>query len=498
MEISFNYIAGASVDIRDKDDPYSLKEYTVEFIDDNSGVVIFQTKIKSNHWAKTSRAWYTKWRIKVYDEDNELIKENLLNLRNKIVRINLESRALGDTIGCMPYVEEFRKIHGCHVQCATFHNNLFEDVYNDIHFLKPGVNSVCDASYNVTIFESDRNDDGKNMGNLNPNDPYKIPVQRIITDILGLEYKELKSKVNVTYREKVRYIKEKYVCISEFSTAKAKLWNNPNGWQELVDYLNSVGYKVVAISKEPTKLKNVIDETGDFPIEYRINNLLHCEFFIGVSSGLAWLAWALGKKVVMISGFTKPFNEFKCVRIHNENVCNGCIHDHLFNIYDYEWCPIHKGTENEFICTKSITSEMVIEKIKYEILENKMLEVPVSNGEIVDKVTILQIKLENIKDEKKLENIRKEYETLFPLMKEDIFNEDHELYGKLLEINKKLWDIEDKIRDKERENSFDEEFIELARSVYYTNDERSIIKKEINKLTGSGLVEEKSYKDYKK
>ncbi|MFC1842116.1 DUF6165 family protein [Candidatus Dependentiae bacterium] len=120
-------------------------------------------------------------------------------------------------------------------------------------------------------------------------------------------------------------------------------------------------------------------------------------------------------------------------------------------------------------------------------------------GELVDKITILQIKSENIKDTAKLENIHRELEALGETLDERVEKspELEDLATKLLVINKQLWDIEDDIRDKERAKEFDTEFIQLARSVYYTNDERCAVKRKINDLTGSRLQEEKSYKDYK-
>ena len=124
------------------------------------------------------------------------------------------------------------------------------------------------------------------------------------------------------------------------------------------------------------------------------------------------------------------------------------------------------------------------------------MKIEVSNGEIIDKLTILSIKMENIKEEDKLKNIRKEYSHLKEAAETMGINEESELYQKLLSVNKKLWDIEDKIRDCERNKDFGDVFVELARSVYITNDERSRIKREINSSTGSDLTEEKSYKDY--
>jgi hypothetical protein len=123
-----------------------------------------------------------------------------------------------------------------------------------------------------------------------------------------------------------------------------------------------------------------------------------------------------------------------------------------------------------------------------------IISVPISMGELVDKITILNIKKENITDSNKLKSIIIELELLENIYKDYICNE---YYEQLKNVNKKLWVIEDRIRDKERLKEFDNEFIELSRSVYFTNDERCRIKKNINTLYNSVITEEKSYQDYK-
>jgi len=125
------------------------------------------------------------------------------------------------------------------------------------------------------------------------------------------------------------------------------------------------------------------------------------------------------------------------------------------------------------------------------------MNIEVSHGEIVDKLTILQIKKENITDPNKLDNIIKEYEYLLSVVENDLgISTSSPEYLELLSVNKDLWVIEDDIRDKERQKEFDENFVSLARSVYYTNDVRAKIKKEINLKYSSGFIEEKSYSDY--
>lgn len=125
-----------------------------------------------------------------------------------------------------------------------------------------------------------------------------------------------------------------------------------------------------------------------------------------------------------------------------------------------------------------------------------MIKVPISNGELLDKITILQIKREKIKDEEKQKHIIRELEELTILMKTLPMNEIDNLFTELKEINNQLWDVEDALRDKERTATFDNEFIQLARKVYFTNDKRSQVKLKINQISKSELVEVKSYEKY--
>ena len=123
------------------------------------------------------------------------------------------------------------------------------------------------------------------------------------------------------------------------------------------------------------------------------------------------------------------------------------------------------------------------------------MKIEVSNGEIADKLSILEIKLKHISDHNKRINLNKEFDILNKAIS-SFLDKKHELYKKLLIINQELWDIEDHIRDLERKQDFGEDFIETARKVYFTNDKRSEVKRQINELTSSNLFEEKSYEKY--
>jgi hypothetical protein len=128
-----------------------------------------------------------------------------------------------------------------------------------------------------------------------------------------------------------------------------------------------------------------------------------------------------------------------------------------------------------------------------------LIQTPVSYGELIDKITILEIKSRRIGDDAKLANVRNELDLLNATWANDAASQTDivDERARLAAVNELLWDIEDKIRLKERAQAFDQEFIELARAVYFRNDERAAFKREINLKLGSQLVEEKSYQDYR-
>ena len=198
--------------------------------------------------------------------------------------------------------------------------------------------------------------------NRNKNDWRSVSLQQIAGDFLGIEVEEELVAEIVTQENRKRVIEGPYVALSEHSTFQCKYWNYPGGWQEIVNYINELGYRVVVISKEETDLKHIIKRTNRTMRE-SIDTIRRAEFFLGVSSGPAWLAWALKKPTVMISGCTEKWLEFenKIQRVINEDVCHGCFNSTEFSFDRGNWnyCPRHSGTVREFECTKRITPVMV-------------------------------------------------------------------------------------------------------------------------------------------
>ena len=334
----------------------SNKNFKIDFFD-GLGSLIYTNTIKSNSWVKLNRQYLTEWRT-IVSCDGDIVYENNFNLNNKKVFITFESKSIGDTIAWFPYVEEFRKKWNCKLIVSTFWNKFLKKIYKDIEFVDPGttVHNLY-AMYSIGWFYNN---------DMEPELPSMIPLQKTITNILGLEFKEIKP--NIYYRIDINPYSKKYITICTESTAQLKYWNNPTGWQELVDYLIGLGYDVVNVSKNTTDLNGVKD-IKDTSIENTMNVIHHSEFFIGLSSGLSWLSWAINKHVVMISNFTNDDHEFttNCTRISNHNVCNGCWNNPKFKFDkgDWNWCPEHKDTPRHFECHKSITSKMVIDKIQH-------------------------------------------------------------------------------------------------------------------------------------
>ena len=354
VDVSWHHVNGFYLEI--KSDSEDL--FTIEIID-NSNTVVYKTTLKSGMYSKLSRQYFNGIKYKIYHKER-LIKEEDINFNNKKVFISFDSSSLGDTISWLPYCEEFRIKHNCEVVVSTFKNFFFEKSYPNIKFVQPGsvVNNIH-GMFKIGWFYDN---------NLEPEYPSSIPLQKAITNIIGLEFKELQS--NVYFEPKERPYTEKYICVTTNSTAGCKLWNNPNGWTELVKYLNGLGYKVINISKDGDKVEGVINLKDDSMLN-TMNVIHHSEFVIGLSSGLSWLSWALNKHVVMISNFTESDHEFtiNCTRITNPLVCNGCWNNPMFKFDkgDWNWCPEHKNTERHFECHKSITSEMVVNKIQHLI-----------------------------------------------------------------------------------------------------------------------------------
>jgi autotransporter strand-loop-strand O-heptosyltransferase len=360
--VSFHNVRGPFVEIKGT----KSADYIVEFINSKTGAILYKATMKNNCWCKCSIEYFVDWKIVIYENGN-LWYESKYDARDKRVYIALDSKALGDSLAWFPYVDEFRKKHNCKVIVSTFMNDMFLSRYPEIEFVSPGstVENLY-AMYGVGLYY---NEDNSVNGLKNPIDPKTQTMQKMCSDILGIDFVEVKPKI------KERPVKQDYdlkqVCIGVFGTAQSKFWNNPTGWQDVVDWLNDRGYIVRLLSKEGdnymgNKLPTGIVQHPNGPLELVMDEMKKSKAFIGIGSGLSWLSWALDVPTVLISGFSYDWAEMKdCYRVAAPTgKCEGCFNRLRLDAGDWNWCPDHKGTERQFECTKSITSEMVIKELE--------------------------------------------------------------------------------------------------------------------------------------
>jgi autotransporter strand-loop-strand O-heptosyltransferase len=338
------------------DDGGKDREYDVVFVDTTTSKseIIYEAKMKPGSWARLNRRYLSDIAIIIKYQGRTVKQINLLDeLEGKRVFIVFESKSLGDSIAWIPYCLEFQEKYKCHVVVSSFKNELFEKVYPELEFVGRGVtvhNIV--AQVELGWFWNK---------NCEPTHPATIPLQQAASNILALEHKEIQPRIAFTPGE--RPIQNKYICISTRSTAQCKHWYY---WKELIRELQEMGYAVFEMSQEADDLgATKLDDTS---LENVMNYLHHAEVFVGLSSGISWLNWGIGKHTVMISNFTTPDHEFvsNCTRITNPEVCNGCWNNPVFkfNKGDWNWCPEHEDTPRHFECHKSITMETVLEAIK--------------------------------------------------------------------------------------------------------------------------------------
>jgi autotransporter strand-loop-strand O-heptosyltransferase len=325
---------------------------------------------------------FINYKVEIYSGEKLIYSENI-NLKGKNVKINFDSSALGDNIAWIAQVDRFQKKWQCNVYVNCQWKDLFAPVYPNLIFndfvpekkqnttsILPGLENLSckrffcyqrpcscyQASFDLGFYA--RHPNLKNM-----------TLSQIACELLGLDYEDVVPEIWIENPNK-RHNK-KYVCIATQSTAQYKYWNNPDGWQKVCEYLMSIGYDVICIDKFDNygmdgwinKVPSgIVNKTGDLPLQDRITDILHCEFFIGLSSGLSWLAWSLKKPVIMISGFSNPITEFENpYRVFNPNVCNSCWNDVEIKFpKKWNFCPRKKNYE----CSKEITADIVIKKIE--------------------------------------------------------------------------------------------------------------------------------------
>jgi autotransporter strand-loop-strand O-heptosyltransferase len=331
-------------------------------------------------FVNSAKRYFVRFDIKISELDEAgsatLVLTHEFDARDRDVLIQFPVGTLGDILAWFPYAARFGELHGCRLTCAMsgLIIPLLRDAYKTIRFVtheevvEQKLAETAYATYCLGLFF----DDAQNT--FQPTDFRHVGLHRTAGYILGVDPTEEAPRLALP--DESRPIAEPYVCIAVQSTTQCKYWNNPEGWREVIAFLKARGYRVICIDQKPVHGTGLVwnyiphgaeDETGDIPLAERARWLRHATAFVGLSSGLSWLAWAAGTPVVLISGFTHPTNEFTTpYRVMNWHTCNSCWNDVRvrFDHNDFLWCPRHAGTPRQFECTRLITADHVIATLK--------------------------------------------------------------------------------------------------------------------------------------
>lgn len=330
----------------------------VKILDCDSEIVCFNEDISDTVLISLEK-FFVRWGFALW-LDGEPVFNYRLDPKGQRVHFYFPWSGMGDRISLFPYMEQFRKNWNCKVSCTVepYLQELVNLYFPEIECTNPPPDSY--ATYFPTpSFQPI----------LTPEECRIVPMEKLGQQIFGLACAE-----KIIYRPtKPRQIAEPYVCISAQASATIKAWLNPQGWNTVVNHLNSLGYRVLCIDKNREQTdhgftvkmpEGAEDFTGDLPLSERVNLLAYAEFFIGLPSGLSWLAWAANCPAILISGITAPWLEFSTpYRIVNRLVCFGCHNDINIKWPDYEHCPRHKGTERAYECSRKISARQVIQTI---------------------------------------------------------------------------------------------------------------------------------------
>jgi autotransporter strand-loop-strand O-heptosyltransferase len=378
LGLRFDFNDGARVVLP----PREIGSWRVRLADADTGNVLFETSMKSG-FVRSAKRWFVRFHVEVWERDDETspwrsVFVHEYDARDREILLQFPVGTVGDTVAWFSYGCRFsERWPGAKLTCvmSEFMIPLFVNAYPDIAFVTPDQVKQGDrlerayATYHLGLFFEDKSNEWQ------PIDFRHVGLHKSAAYILGTDLTERAPRIALP--DESRPIPDPYVCIAVQATTAAKMWNNPGGWREIVSRLKARGYRVVCIDQKPMHGQDLYwsqiphgceDQTGMTLVEMA-RWMRHADLFVGLSSGLSWVAWAAGCPVVMISGFTWPTNEFETPgRVINWHTCNGCWHDPTlrFEHKDFMWCPRHAGTSRQFECTRLITSahvNRVIEKL---------------------------------------------------------------------------------------------------------------------------------------
>lgn len=351
------------------------KRYRVEIADLDHNLKMFDQVLESGDYYVSKRRYFVRYGVKItpLDEDGSYYSYDY-DAKGKQVVVDMPVPTMGDSIAWFSCCEKFRELHGCDLYvCMPEHvRPLFVSEYPDIHFVTREEKSKLSpyAHYTLGIFMDD--EDGADC----PIDYRQCALHHYGAYLLGMNPEDADNPPRIAQSEKKREIKEPYVCIATQASGMCKTWVHPFGWDAVVKFLKKSGYRVIDIDQQAIAgggihwhpiPREAEDFTGNIPLAERAELIRHADFFVGLGSGLSWLAWCCKVPVVLISGFSLPSAEFHTpYRVINMNVCHGCFSDPRYRFVnsEFDWCPKHKGTARHYECTRGITPQEVIRTIE--------------------------------------------------------------------------------------------------------------------------------------
>ena len=361
LRLDFNF--GLRLDVPEGD-------FRIRVSDFDSGQIFFDKNFSGGRLLSVEN-YFIRWHVEVF-LSGEKIFEHTLNLEGQPVAVMFKTALLGDTFALLPYLRAFREVHRCDLSFYPSDDSraLVARLYPDIPLLDHMDFQKYATYYPIMLVSALP---------LSVADVRNVSMVRAGGAFLGVNYLPPKEKFKPT---EPPVTDEPYVCIGVQTGLARKAWHYPDGWDVVVDYLKSLGYRVFCIDKNAEEVSDGFtickpegaeDFTGDRPLLERANMLYHAEFFIGLGSGLSWLADAVDCPVVMICGFSQDWCEFYTpYRVANRLVCNGCFNDRRTS-YLAKKCPYHEGTSRELECQKKISPRMVINAIERLILDKKLI-----------------------------------------------------------------------------------------------------------------------------
>lgn len=339
--------------------------------DADTGQVFYDEVSEQAQRLVSLEKYYVPWLVEVYD-GKELLYRHRFNPAGRRVHFVFNS-AIGDTLAFLPYLPLYRQLYGVKlsVRVESALRETLRRFCPWLEFAEDMPEEAYAAYYGIFMPEG--------AHTLLPLDAREVPLWQMGRVLLGLA----RARTRMEWPAGERRIAEPYVCIGVQASGVAKTWQYPGGWEEIVRGLRELGYRVLCIDREREQSGHGLracmpegaeDFTGPHDLAERADMLYHAEFFVGLSSGLAWLSRAVGCPVVLIGGFSRPWHEFpEAYRVGNMRLCNGCCNDLRLNFKE-GICQRQKKASEEFLqCSKKITPQMVWLAIT-ELLQDKSAE----------------------------------------------------------------------------------------------------------------------------